>query len=217
VTRGTVIALLGAESTGKTSLANALAQRWRDAGRRVALVPEHLREWCDTAGRTPRQGEQAGIAAEQQRRIEAAAATHDWVLADTTALMTAVYHRQVFGDDTLFAQALAWQRGVHATLLTALDLPWVADPQRDGPHVRVPVDRLLREALMGAGLPFVVVSGTGPARVEAAERAVASALRAREAARRPEADAPPGTGRWKHWCARCGDPDCERHLFDRRG
>ena len=129
---GTVIALLGAESTGKTTLANALAQRWRAAGRRVALVRAHLREWCDAAGRPPRQDEQAGIAAEQQRRIEAAAATHDWVLADTTALMTAVYHRQVFGDDGLFPQALAWQRGMHATLLTALDLPWVADPLRDG-------------------------------------------------------------------------------------
>lgn len=208
---GTVIALLGAESTGKTTLANALAQRWRAAGRRVALVSEHLREWCDAAGRTPRQDEQAAIAAEQQRRIEAAAATHDWVLADTTALMTAVYHRQVFGDDGLFPQALAWQRGMHATLLTALDLPWVADPLRDGPHVRGPVDRHLREALMGAGLPFVVVSGAGEARVEAAERAVEGALRGR-AAQAAGADAA-GPGRWKHWCARCGDPDCERHLF----
>ena len=58
----------------------------------------------------PRRDEQAALAAEQSRRIEAAAAAHDIVIADTTALMIAVYSEQVFGDRSLYAAAEAWQR-----------------------------------------------------------------------------------------------------------
>ena len=58
-----VIALLGAESTGKTVLAAALATALTSPARRIAVVPEYLREFCDRHGRTPRRDEQAHIAA----------------------------------------------------------------------------------------------------------------------------------------------------------
>ena len=65
-----VIAVLGAESTGKTTLARSLADELaRRTGLRAAWVPETLREWCDRTGRTPAAHEQADIAAEQHRRI----------------------------------------------------------------------------------------------------------------------------------------------------
>jgi len=51
---GQVIALLGAESTGKTSLSLALAKALTLRGRQVTVVPEVLRQWCDQHGRTPR-------------------------------------------------------------------------------------------------------------------------------------------------------------------
>ena len=42
-----IISILGAESTGKTTLAAALAARLSSQGvPRVAWVPELLREWC---------------------------------------------------------------------------------------------------------------------------------------------------------------------------
>jgi nicotinamide riboside kinase len=176
--RGLCIALLGAESTGKTTLAAALAPRLaQDTGLRVAWVPELLREWCDQAGRTPLAHEQAAILRGQHERIEAAAATHDVVVCDTTALMTAVYSRIVFNDRTLDEPAVALHRRVHLTLLTALDLPWVADALRDGPQVRAPVDNALRELLGSNGLPWSLVAGRGGARLEAAVAAVAPLLR----------------------------------------
>ncbi len=172
------IALLGAESTGKTTLAAALAPRLaRDTGLRVAWVPELLREWCDHVGRTPRAHEQASILRGQHERIEAAATTHDVVVCDTTALMTAVYSRIVFGDRTLDARAVALHRRMDLTLLTAIDLPWVADGQRDGPQVRLPVDSALRELLNDNGLRWRSVTGSGAARLEAAVDAVAPLLR----------------------------------------
>ncbi len=173
------IALLGSESTGKTTLAAALAPRLaQDTGLRVAWVPELLREWCEHVGRTPLAHEQASILRGQHERIEAAAATHDVVVCDTTGLMTAVYSRIVFGDRTLDARAVALHRRMDLTLLTAIDLPWVADgQQRDGPHVRVPADTALRELLSQNGLPWSLVAGSGAARLEAAAAAVAPLLR----------------------------------------
>lgn len=220
----TVIAVLGAESTGKTTLAAALARRLGDeTGLRCTWVDEWLRLWCDREGRTPRADEQAAIAHEQQARIAAAAAGHDIVVCDTTALMVAVYSRLIFGDTSLDEPALGMhRRQVALTLLTALDLPWVADGhQRDGEHVREPVDRGLRELLHAGRLPWVLVSGRGEARLEAALDAVAPLLRRRAAPRlglltrlqQRNAAAPS----WSWVCDKCDVPDCEHASLRRAG
>lgn len=203
------VALLGAESTGKTTLAADLARVLTAEGRRVTVVPEYLREFCEAQGRTPRPEEQVGIATEQGRRITAAAAEGpDLVIADTTALMIAVYSDLLFDDPGLYPLAFGAHRGYGLTLLTALDVPWQADGlQRDGPHVRAPVNTKVRAALARGGIAYAVVSGTGEARVESALTAVRHALRSPAAAH--EARANP---RWTWSCDRCSDGDCERHL-----
>lgn len=201
---GAVIALLGAESTGKTTLARGLFDTLVAQGRRVALVEEFLREFCLREGRTPRHDEQAAIAQTQSQRIAEAARSHDVVVADTSALMVAIYSQLLFDDDALVAAAVADHDRYRLTLLTALDLPWVADGlMRDGEHVRAPVDALLRTALQDGGVPYAIVTGHG-------ERRLANALGAMRAALQP---APRGASRWRHVCAECGDPDCERHLL----
>jgi len=202
-----VVALLGAESTGKTTLAQSLARALRGEGRSVGLVGEYLREFCDSRGRTPRQDEQAGIAEEQTRRIAQAAREHDIVIADTSALMIAVYSELVFGDTSLYARAEAAHREAsRLTLLTALDLPWQHDGlQRDGPHVREPVDALVRAALVRAQVSWSVVFGTGAARDDAALASIRRALAP------PAGDLDTRNARW-HWhCERCGDAACEQH------
>ena len=206
--RGFVIVLLGAESTGKTTLALALREGLEAQGSKVVVVPEYLREFCDAHGRTPRIDEQRGIAATQTRRIADAALANDLVIADTSALMIAVYSDQVFGDTGLYDSALAdHAAGCDLTLLTALDLPWQADGlQRDGPHVREPVDAKVRAALGRARIAYAVVFGAGAERTEAALACVRRALA-------PPPDRGPEGARW-HWhCERCGDADCERHRF----
>jgi nicotinamide riboside kinase len=171
------IALLGAESTGKTRLAGELAEHLRRQGKSVAVVSEVLREWCHREGRTPRPEEQLPIAQEQESRVDAAAATSEVVIADTTALMVAIYSAMLFEDGTLYRFALERQRGYHHTLLTGLDLPWVADGlQRDGPHVREPVDALIRAALTRAAIDYRVIYGSGAQRLANALAAIASKL-----------------------------------------
>lgn len=211
VTRGFVIAIVGAESTGKTMLAGSLQSALVSEGRDVALVGEYLREFCDREHRTPIVSEQAGIAAEQSRRIEAAAQASNIVIADTSALMIAVYSEMVFGDTSLYASALEAHARCDLTLLTALDIPWQADGhQRDGPHVREPVDAMVRAALQRAKHPYAVVAGSGEKRHAAAMQAVRHALKTPSS--EDEARANP---KWQWVCERCGDVDCERHLLPR--
>ena len=209
--RGFVIALLGAESTGKTTLAEAIAQALRADGHSVNGVAEYLREFCDAQQRTPRHDEQAHIAGMQTQRIAEAAREVEVVVADTTALMIAVYSEKVFGDTSLYASALEAHRAIDLTLVTALDLPWQADGlQRDGPQVREPVDAKVRAALQRAGAPYSVVFGSGAARLEAALACVQRALA-------PPTASDAGNPRW-HWhCERCGDANCERHALLPRG
>ena len=222
------IAIVGAESTGKTTLAQGLAARLAAGhdghrGRRVAWVPEVLREWCTRLGRTPLAHEQAPLLHAQHERIAQAAALHDIVVCDTTALMTAVYSRLVFDDRALDQRAVALHRGMALTLLTALDLPWVADGlQRDGPQVREPVDAALRELLLAHRLPFAVVGGAGAQRLERAVAAVQPLLRPAAASLAPAAR---GRGLFTAladgadtpgWHCECCDPAAERMLMQAR-
>ncbi|RZI80201.1 MAG: ATPase [Rubrivivax sp.] len=209
--RGMIVAIVGAESTGKTTLARGLTEALQAQGLKAAMVPEFLREFCVDANRTPYPHEQAAIAGEQTRRITEAAKTADVVLADTTALMTAVYSEHLFADLSLYEQALSDQAAAQLTLLTALDLPWQADGlQRDGAHVREPVDHLLRQALMRAGLPFSVVAGQGEHRLAQALLAVQQSMNAQQRAAQ-NASRP----KWRWVCDKCDDGDCEQHWLPR--
>jgi nicotinamide riboside kinase len=202
------IALLGGESTGKTQLARELATHLGKQGKRAEAVPELLREWCTREGREPRPEEQLPIAREHEARVDAAATRAGIVIADTTALMAAIYAAMMFAESELYRFAVDRQRGYDLTLLCALDLPWVADNlQRIGPEVRESVDAQLREALQRARIPYRVIYGSGEERLLNALAAIDSAS--------PEdpriASAPSRPWTWS--CEKCGDPECEHRLF----
>jgi nicotinamide riboside kinase len=205
------VSLLGGESSGKSTLAHQLTKRLQGAGIQTVLVDEHLRSWCEAAGRAPHAHEQAELAREQTRRIEAATQSGaQVVIADTTAVMVAVYSEWYFQDTSLWPEALAAQRRLDLTLLMGLDLPWVPDGLfRDSPQVREVCDAILRRELQGAGIGFTPVYGQNEARLQAALRVVGARLGV------PLASADPaweqGTGRWS--CENCSDPDCEHKLF----
>lgn len=208
------IALLGAESTGKSRLARDLEQHLRALGLRAVAVPEVLREWCTHEGRTPRPEEQLAIAEEQERRVDAAATGAEVVIADTTPLMVAIYAGMLFPDGDLLRFAFARQRGYDVTLVTGLDLPWTPDGlHRDASQPREEVDALVRSLLQQAGVAFQVVYGSGPRRLESALHALVSArvLPESVARRAPAGDA----WAWNWMCEKCSDPACEHRLFTR--
>lgn len=192
-----IISLLGAESTGKSTLAAALHRHLHAA---LSLVPpspaqpeirhtgEYLRDWCEQHHRTPKAHEQAHIAQVQAERLDHAPTdgrwTH-WVLADTTPLMTAVYSEHYFRDPSLYPLARPFHdpkvsprtggQWPPVTLLLGLDLPWQADGHwRDGPATQLAVDTLLRHRLTEWQVPYQTIYGSGHTRVAAALLAVAA-------------------------------------------
>ena len=212
-----VITLLGGESCGKSTLAKALHQCLsQQHGLRVALVPEHLRTWCQTHGRVPRAHEQETIAAEQSHQIAQASATPgvQLVLSDTSALSTAAYSELYFKDTSLWHSALQTQSSYQATLLMGLDLPWVPDGLfRESIDFRNRTDALIRRALQSANLPFQTVYGAAGRRLHNALRALSPTLTPL-LGHAPVSTEETHINRRPGWvCESCSDPDCEHRLF----
>jgi nicotinamide riboside kinase len=204
------VAILGAESTGKTTLARAVVEQLLADGKPAVLVPEYLRTWCDAHGRTPEAHEQAHIGSQQARQLSDAqncGPTGCMIITDTSPLLTAVYSDVYFNDASLYKEALAYQRTYHLTLLTGLDIAWVEDGiQRDGETVRRVVDQRLRDVLAKHAIAYATVYGQGPARTHCALQAIAySTSDARTT----------GHSNWKWTCEKCSDADCEHRLFTR--
>lgn len=167
-----LICLMGAECTGKTTLAQALAQHFGGV-----WVAEYLRSFCQLNGRTPQAHEQRQICLAQLRAQRQALASArqrgaGMVFCDTSALQTAVYSAFYFADHALLAQARTLHARYALTLLLAPDLPWVADGvQRDGRPVQFQIHALIQQSL--ATMPGVVpIHGQGPARWQLALAAV---------------------------------------------
>jgi nicotinamide riboside kinase len=151
--------MIGGESTGKTTLARALA-----ATSHGVVVSEALRTFVDNHGRTPLQEEQHSILL-AQRGLEIAA-SHDHpsatILCDPATTMTAIYSELYFQDSTLRMQALEYAADYDALLWCRPDIPWVAEPgQHDGPQFREAADLLIARWLNDLRTATAVLEITG--------------------------------------------------------
>ena len=141
-------------------------------------VPEYLRDFCVSRGRTPAAHEQSMILEtqvinEMSAQLTAQQRDRPYVFCDTAPLLTAIYSDFVFGDQTLYARARALHSRYTLTLLLEPDIAWVADGlQRDGAHVREPITNLIARELAAANAPIVRISGQGNSRVQAAIQAI---------------------------------------------
>jgi NadR type nicotinamide-nucleotide adenylyltransferase len=161
------VAILGAESSGKSTLAAALAAHYG-----TVWVPEYLREFVETKGRVPYESDQFPIARTQTEREDAAAARASrFLFCDTTPLMTAIYSRHYWGR---VDQPLAALERVHDyafTLVTAPDGPWEPDGlQRESEAVRQAVHETVVRTLAERAIPYVLVTGSLPQRMLQANR-----------------------------------------------
>jgi NadR type nicotinamide-nucleotide adenylyltransferase len=153
------VAILGAESTGKSTLAAALAARYR-----TVWVPEYLREFVEQRQRVPHADEQFHIASTQVGREDLAsggARVSRFLFCDTTPLMTAIYSGFYFDGADPQLSALVLGHRYDVTLVTAPDGPWEADGlQRESDAVRQAVHAQLLSELAARAVPYHLVSGT---------------------------------------------------------
>lgn len=121
------VALLGGESTGKSTLAAALARNLR-----TIHVAEYGRELWERRGGKLEFEDLLAIAREQIRREDAALldpAAHRFLICDTTPLTTLFYSLEMFGHAAPELEALA-RRHYHHVLLCADDFPFSQDGTR---------------------------------------------------------------------------------------
>jgi HTH-type transcriptional repressor of NAD biosynthesis genes len=202
------IGILGAECTGKSTLALALLEPLRALYPSPLHIDEYLRTWCLLHGRSPLAHEQLHIAQTQAQRIDSGEGR--CVIADTTPLITAVYSDVLFNDPSLYPFAIHFQRTLNMTLLTGLDVQWHADSfLRDGIAARGAIDQRLREILTRHALPFSTVYGQGQRRTDAALAAITHNTTAGHT--QQKAASPP----WTWVCDKCSDAECEHRLFSR--
>lgn len=153
------VCVVGAESTGTTTLARALACHYG-----TVCVAEYGREYTERkygCGDLTWVGDEfVHIGEEQVRREEAAAGAANRVLiSDTDAMATALWHRRYLGCDNERVRRIAAGGKCALYLLTGDEIPFVQDGYRDGEHVRHAMHRWFEEALAGGLVPWLLVRG----------------------------------------------------------
>ena len=169
------IVVLGAESTGTTTLAQTLAEHFD-----TEWVPEFGREYSfekQTRGEKEwRTEEFLEIAREQTRREnQAARETNRFLICDTNAFATTVWHRRYMGFRSMPLDEFAKSCRADLYLLTGDEIPFVQDGLRDGEAIRHEMHRWFEEALDHQPVPWISLRGAPSERLE---RAIAACFRA---------------------------------------
>ncbi len=170
------VCVVGAESTGTTTLAEALARRYE-----TVWVPEYGREYSVTKlarGEERWTSEEfVHIAGEQNAREERAAREANRVLiCDTNAFATALWHRRYVGRDDERVRAATSAARCDLYLLTGDEIPFVQDGLRDGEHLRHEMHRWFEEALRAQDTPWLLLRGSLEERVAEAAAAIDALL-----------------------------------------
>jgi nicotinamide riboside kinase len=169
MTRLIKIAIIGAECTGKSTLAKDLSEYFSQY-HLSNWVPEYLRLFVEETQRTPLPEEQILIAREQKAlearleqslQISSKDSGYALLFCDTTPLLTSVYNQVIFGKTDVLVDHIAEQHDYDLTLFTQIDLPWVRDGvQRDGPKTQAAVHELIQLRLQGLQIPYQMISGS---------------------------------------------------------
>ena len=166
---GLTVAIVGAECAGKTTLAQSLAEHYR-----TPWVPEFARTYLTRP--TYATDDVRAIARGQHAAEATAAAGAPLLFADTDLVVVKVWWDVRFGGgdewvDATLAGVLAARRR-RAYLLSAPDIPWVADALRENPGDRPALHERYRRLLQSLGVDYVEVGGSREQRTASAIRAV---------------------------------------------
>ena len=171
------VVLIGAESTGKTTLAQLLARHFH-----TEWVPEFGREHWErkVAGLTMDNPlpawtpeEFVHIAREQQSREDTLAGSANRVLfCDTNAFATGTWFERYHQRRHAEVDAIGASDKVHLYLITAPDVPFVQDGFRDGEKIRDWMHARFVEQVAVGSSPTCVLQGSYADRLSTAIEAV---------------------------------------------
>ncbi|MFM8449680.1 MAG: AAA family ATPase [Haliscomenobacter sp.] len=164
------IAVTGPESSGKTTLALALADAL-DA----AYAEEYARAYLQERDGQYTESDLMAIARGQQALEDALVATgRSFHLCDTDMVVLKVWSEFRFGRTDSFIDLAVRQRRYDLTLLCLPDIPWQPDPLRENPDDRMVLLAHYRRALAQSGAHVVEIGGSDfSSRLQCALEAIA--------------------------------------------
>lgn len=165
------VVVLGAESTGTTTLSRDLAARFA-----APWVGEYGRDY--PVPETWRTSDFVAIAAEQARREDAAArASNGLVILDTDAFTTGVWHWRYMGHRSPEVEAIRPEHPATLTFLTGDEIPFVQDGTRDGEHIRHAMHEEFVHRLEEEGRSYFLLRGSSEQRLSEAAAIVDTCLK----------------------------------------
>ena len=168
------VCVVGAESTGTTTLAKALAEQLQ-----TVWVEEYGREYSarkrannDFAWRS----EEFVQIAQEQTQLEAKAAcqANRVLVCDTNSFATVLWHRRYMGTHSPQVEGIARAGRCDLYLLTGDEISFVQDGLRDGEYIRHEMHRWFEEALANQDAPWKLLRGSHEERLREALRWVES-------------------------------------------
>lgn len=172
------ICIVGAESTGTTTMAKALAQHYQ-----TVWVPEYGRIYSESKLYLKNYeqwttNEFVHIAREQSRMEDSLKELANGILiCDTNAFATAIWHERYMGKKSKEVEQIAKQRDYDLYLLTNVDIPFVQDGTRDGEHIREWMHNRFESELQKQHVPYVVLSGSHEKRLKKAIKQIDKLLK----------------------------------------
>ena len=167
------VTILGAESTGTTTLSMALAKHYNTV-------------WVPEDGRMYSMGKQYGDVhaqwrtdeflhiAEAQNELEdtLAESSNGLLICDTDSFATSIWHERYMGERAQRVEDIASRRPHDLYIVTGDEIPFEDDGLRDGEHIRHWMHERFIERLTEEKKPFIVVRGTPEERLGSAVRAI---------------------------------------------
>ncbi|MGV6944788.1 AAA family ATPase [Sphingobacterium kyonggiense] len=167
------IAVVGPESTGKSSMAKYLAQTFNGL-----MVPEYSRYYCANLNREYSMQDELNMFYGQVALEEAMLSTEPTLLVcDTTILTVKIWCDHLFGETPEEVKNEIRNRAYDFYLLMDIDLPWEDDPLRDFPEQREHFLSVWTQELKAIDARYELVSGLGTQRYLRAKEVVLELLK----------------------------------------
>jgi NadR type nicotinamide-nucleotide adenylyltransferase len=166
------ILILGTESTGKSTLAEKLAEHYAEP-----WVPEVAREYLEQLDRPYGYDDLLQIGRQQmQLEDEMAAGAKNHLFCDTDLRVIQVWSQHRFGKVDPWVLEEITRRTYDLILLCAPDLPWQEDPLREHPELemRQQFFEVYQQLTQASGFPWALISGGSAERLSTAIQAVDS-------------------------------------------
>lgn len=164
------IVIIGPESTGKSSLSEALSRHFKEP-----WVPEYAREYLEALGRPYQYDDLLQIARGQIHNEELVARQAEELLfCDTDLRVIKIWSEHKYGKTDPWIRQQIQERAYDLYLLTDIDIPWQEDPLREHPDpgLRLHFKAQYEKELETSGIPWVTISGSEGNRLESAIQAI---------------------------------------------